>query len=246
MESARKGPVGVAVGTTMLALGDSIAAGIGAPHVSLGCMWLVWERLRQQRPGIELANLARPGESSSSMLDPDGQLDRAAELIDEVTRRGGVVSPLLLSIGGNDAMEARAAGEEAAATRLRRNLETVLSRLDEELRRSGSTLAGSACLQTVYDPFRQGHGSLVADELAPRRAARGFHNREIRGAATRFGIDIADVAIAFSGRTDELTWVRSGDIHPTLAGHELIAQTYIEACGWDRAAASVRSDVSAG
>jgi lysophospholipase L1-like esterase len=220
----------------MLVLGDSIAAGIGAPHVSLGCMALLRDRLLACFPGLEMVNLAHPGESSSSLVRPGGQLDRALEVISEVTRRGGRVAPVLLSVGGNDAMEASTWGEDEAAVRLRRNLAGVLGRLDHALRRAGSLLSGSACLQTVYNPFEPVPGAAPdADELAPRRAHRAFHNRELRVAAARFAIDIADVATAFRGRAAQLTWVRSGDVHPSADGHEVIAQTYLEACGWDSA-----------
>lgn len=231
----------------MLVLGDSIAAGIGAPHVSLGCMALLRDRLLARFPGLEMVNLAHPGESSSSLVRHGGQLERALEVIAEVSRRGGRVAPVLLSVGGNDAMEASTWGEDEAAVRLRSNLTALLGRLDHALRRAGSVLSGAACLQTVYNPFEPAGGDAPdADELAPRRAHRAFHNRELRVAAARFAIDIADVATAFRGRSAQLTWVRSGDIHPSADGHAVIAQTYLEACGWDSAFGTAGGDQAVG
>jgi lysophospholipase L1-like esterase len=232
----------------MLVLGDSIAAGIGAPHVSLGCMSLLRDRLLACFPGLEMVNLAHPGESSSSLVRSGGQVERALDVISEVTRRGGRVAPVLLSVGGNDAMEASTWGEEEAAVRLRRNLAAVLGGLDHALRRAGSLLSGSACLQTVYNPFEPAAGDAPdADELAPRRARGAFHNRELRVAAARFAIDIADVASAFRGRAAQLTWIRSGDVHPSADGHEVIARTYVDACGWDSAVgAAADEDEAAG
>jgi len=76
------------VGTVLLALGDSIAAGIGASHVSSGCMSVLGDMLRARTDGLALVNLAIPGESSASMLLPSGQLERAEELIAAVAPAG--------------------------------------------------------------------------------------------------------------------------------------------------------------
>ncbi len=228
----------VAVGSVMLALGDSIAAGIGAAHVSEGCLALLASRLGATHPGLRFVNLAMPGESSRSMLAPGGQLERAEALIAAVGAEGGSVAPVLLSVGGNDAMEAQLVGDDEAMAALTDNLETILGRLDAALCAQGSALAGSACLQTVYNPFKLADdaeipaGSGDADRMAPRRSKRGGHNRILRATAARFGIEVADVARAFRGRARELTWVASGDIHPRPAGHAAIAQLYVEACGW--------------
>lgn len=228
----------VAIGTVMLALGDSVAAGIGAPHVSEGCMAQLARHLGATRADLRFVNMAMPGESSRSMLVPGGQVDRAEALIAQTGAEGGQVAPIVLSIGGNDAMEAQLLGDDEALDELAANLQTILSRLDSALHAQGGGLAGSACLQTVYNPFElaeggdPGPGSVDADRLAPRRSRRGGHNRILRAAAASFGIEVADVARAFRGRAAELTWVVSGDIHPRLTGHQAIADLYVEACGW--------------
>jgi hypothetical protein len=41
---------------------------------------------------------------------------------------------------------------------------------------------------------------------------------------------LVEVSGLFRGRCGELTWVRSGDIHPTDVGHTLIAGAYLEVC----------------
>lgn len=224
----------VAIDSTLLGLGDSIAAGIGAPHVSDGFLGLLARRLARRHPDIRLVNLAVPGETSSSMLAPGGQLEVAEGVI-----TAGGVSPIVLSIGGNDAMEAATLGDDAALSLLARNLDHILRRLDVALRAAGSRLAGSACLQTVYNPFElagvdgQPHPEVDPDALAPRRSTRGGHNRVIRVAAAHWGVGVADVARIFRGRARELTWVGSGDIHPSERGHTVIADAYVAACGWE-------------
>jgi lysophospholipase L1-like esterase len=229
----------VAIGTTMLGLGDSIAAGIGAPHVSEGYLPVLGLRLAALAPRLAVVNLAVPGETSSSMLNPGGQLDRAETLVAEVGRAGGRVAPITVSIGGNDVMEAAALGDEMAMSLLARNLDAILRRLDAALRGIGSQLSGTACLQTVYNPFElvgadgEPLPAVDADAMAPRRSTRGGHNRIIRAAAAHWGVDLADVARIFRGRVRELTWVRSGDIHPSAHGHAVIADAYVAACGWD-------------
>jgi len=224
------------VGTVLLVLGDSIAAGIGASHVSCGCMAVLARTLRARHPGLALVNLAIPGESSASMLAGGGQLDRAEEVIGEAALRGGRVGPLVLCIGGNDIMEAKLLGDDEALRQFGRNLGAILGRLDAGLRATGSTLAEVGCVQTVYNPFEPdvvegGSNGAEAHSMAPRRAGRGGFNRIIRGAAAAHGVRLVEVSGLFRGRCGELTWVRSGDIHPTDGGHALIADAYLEVCG---------------
>src|SRR5207302_6124022 len=163
------------VGTVLLALGDSIAAGIGASHVSSGCMAVLASALRPRDPGLALVNLAIPGESSHSMLLPGGQLDRAEEVIAEVARGGGRVGPVALCVGGNDIMEAKLLGDEEALRLFGRNLGAILGRLDAALRATGSSLAEVGCVQTVYNPFEPdvvegGNNGAEAHSMPPRRA----------------------------------------------------------------------------
>jgi lysophospholipase L1-like esterase len=215
----------------MLALGDSITAGIGAGHVTEGCMWLLAGRLRRLRPGLELAHLAVPSESSASMLAPGGQLERAEAVIADAARSGRSVGPVTLSIGGNDVMEAALIGDEAALHQLEENLVVILRRLDRALRAGRQRLADVAAVQTVYNPFE----ALPADDadlMAPRRAARTGFNAAIRRVAQNVGVRVVDLAALFRGRSLELTWVRTGDMHPTGEGHELIAGEYLRVGGW--------------
>jgi len=224
-----------AIGTVLLALGDSIAAGIGASHVSCGCMGVLATALRERAPDLALLNLAVPGESSQTMVAPGGQLERAEAAIAEVARDGGSIGPLALCIGGNDVMEAAVLGDDEALRQFEENLGVVVARLDAALRSAGSSLTEVGCIQTVYNPFEPdavegGRDGPGAQLMAPRRAGRGGYNRIIRRAAAGSGLRLVEVARGFRGRCAELTWVRSGDIHPTDVGHGLIAAAYLALC----------------
>jgi len=219
----------------MLALGDSIAAGVGAAHVEEGCTGLVAAHLRARHPALALVRLAVPGESSGSFLAPGGQLEIAERTMSAAHRRRERVAPVLVCLGANDAMEAAEVGDEAAVRQLADNLDQLWSRLAAAIAPQGDSLADVAATQTFYDPFSlldSEPGLPTADQLAPRRARRGGFNEAIRAAAARAGVTLADVGAAFAGEELELTWVRSGDIHPSPAGHRRIAETYLHAWGW--------------
>ena len=222
------------LGDVMVALGDSITAGIGAGHVSEGCMWLLAGRLRALRPDLEFEHLAVPSESSTTMLAPGGQLERAEQVLAAAAAAGRRVGPVALSIGGNDVMEAASVGDDEALRRLEENLGIILRRLDEALRRGGQRLSGCGVVQTVYNAF-EAVAAGDADAMAPRRAARSGFNAAIRRVAQNSGVRVCDISSLFRGRTLELTWVRTGDFHPTGAGHELIAAEYLRVGGWETA-----------
>lgn len=219
------------LGDVMVALGDSIAAGIGAAHVSEGCMWLLAERLRRIRPDLELHHLAVPSESSASMLQAKGQLERAEAAITDALGRGHSVGPVPLSIGGNDVMEAALVGDDEALRRLEDNLGTILRRLDCALAPGGIGADGVVIVQTVYNPF-EAVAADDADVMAPLRAGRSGYNAAIRRVAQNMGVRVCDVSTLFRGRSLELTWARTGDIHPTGEGHALIAEEYLRVGGW--------------
>jgi lysophospholipase L1-like esterase len=220
------------IGDVMVALGDSIAAGIGAGHVAEGCMWLLVDRLRGLQPQLDLHFLAVPSETSASMLAPGGQVDRAEQVIHTAVAEGLAVGPITLSVGGNDIMDAALVGDEEALRQLEENLDTMLRRLDSALRIGGQRVDEVTVVQTVYNPF-EGLPPDSADTMAPRRASRSGYNAAIRRVAQNHGARVCDVASLFRGRTLELTWVRTGDIHPTGEGHRLIATEYLRTGGWE-------------
>lgn len=223
------------IGEVMLALGDSIAAGIGASHASEGCMALLAAHLAILAPGLTLHNLAVPGATSGSMLAPGGQLERAEALVARCAAAGQRCAPVLLSIGGNDVMEAPGDDPEGAVDGLAANLDLLFRRLRLALAADGVPLAEAVCLQTVYNPF-EAAGPMAGNGASPPgahpRLPRRNVNVVLREVAAAYGVRVAEVSRAFRGRAAELTWVGSGDIHPNDAGHRAIARAYAVAAGW--------------
>lgn len=104
-------------GVTTLALGDSLAVGVGASDAeTTGYPAHVASAIEVQggRP-VEVINLAVSGETTVSMREPDGQLDEAVELLEE--RNGDAddddngdddgddaddIDLITIDIGGND------------------------------------------------------------------------------------------------------------------------------------------------
>jgi len=226
----------LAVGDVMLVLGDSLAVGIGAGHISEGAMALVASRLAVRRPGLTMMNLAIPSEGSCSMLAPGGQLDRAVEAIRGAHERGERVGPVTLSLGANDSIESAMLGELEAFRRFGENLETILTRLDTALAGQSDGIDGVLCMQTFYNPFPACEADPTLpppDQLAPRRARTIDFNTAIRTAAARRGVRLADIETAFRGRECELTWLRSGDIHPNASGQGVMCDAFMTSGGWE-------------
>jgi lysophospholipase L1-like esterase len=222
------------LGDVMFGLGDSIAAGIGAAHVTEGCLWLLAGQLRRLRPNLEFQHLAIPSESTTSMLRPGGQMERAEQGILDAVQRGLSIGPVALSIGGNDAMEAGLIGEDETLARMESQLEQILRRLDAALRTGGQRIAECVAVQTIYNPFEEVPAD-SADVMAPQRASRTGYSAAIRRVAQNMGVRVVDVSSLFRDRCLELTWVRTGDIHPTGDGHALIADEYLRVGGWSAA-----------
>jgi lysophospholipase L1-like esterase len=193
-------------------------------------MAVLAQRLAVRHPELRLLNLAVPGETTETMLAPGGQLERAELALVEAGATGEPVGPLTMSIGGNDAMFAGALATPGTRKRFQANLDEVLQRLGAALARSHLALCDVACVQTVYNPFEDGTASDGQVIPGPKPAA-GI-NSLIHACAQRAAIRIAPVSRAFRGRAADLTWIRSGDIHPTDGGHRAIADAYLSAGGW--------------
>ena len=245
---------------TYLALGDSLAVGVGATQPSeTGYVARLHRALSADdaTPRVSvLSNLAVSGETSTSMIR-DGQLAEALEVI------GGEapVALVTLDIGGNDllrllATDACAADPMAAdclqllaltladfETNYRQILEELSAGLAEHA--PGSRLA----VMTYFNPFS---GTDTAHESAAELAllgtdasldceaddprARGM-NDIIACVAVQLGAMTADVKPAFDGLGLELTHIGSEDIHANDRGYEVIAEAFLAAIDTARRAA---------
>ena len=200
-----------------VALGDSLASGInGRPSYVDD-----YRRLLQRQTGrrVRLTNLGRPGWSSGRLLDAlrgDSRFRDAVTSADVVT----------WDIGGNDIL--RAALESVtgvcrggairclqdARQNFTRNWTAILDELQS------LTAGRDVQLQTfdLYTPFI----SLPGVPRDKALAELGKMNATIRSSAQRRNTAVAGVQTAFA-RAAEDSLIAADGVHPTAAGHRLIA-----------------------
>jgi acyl-CoA thioesterase I len=231
---------------TYLALGDSLAVGVGATRPSeLGYP----ARLAARLGGLELRNMAISGETSRSFVE-GGQLDASLDAIAGADPRVGLVT---LDIGGNDLLRLRWTEPCASALDSQGCLDLVAETVAEfelNFRRIVEALAGSLASHApdatlavlAYPNSFSGAGSEYDDaaEMAllgsdgrmdcetEEAYARGL-NDVIACVAAEHGAVVADAHPPFDGRGLELTHIGSGDIHANDRGYDVIAATFADA-----------------
>jgi len=235
-----------------LALGDSLAVGVGATRpAETGYV----ARLHAALSGADstprlgaLRNLAISGETSASMIRY-GQLDDAAEAIG---RAEPPVALVTLDIGGNDLLAllrtdacqldplgpaclsllARTLDEYEA------NLRHIVGRLTDALRDHAPD--APLALMTYYNPFSGANPyfddaaelALLGDDrridcVASRAEARGM-NDVIACVAEQVGAILVDVHPRFVGRGLELTNIGMYDVHANDRGFAVMAERFVE------------------
>ena len=246
-------PIGQRPGT-YIALGDSLAAAVGATRLEDGYVALLASRLAA--PGATPAvaahqNLAVSGETSDSMIR-GGQLDRA---ISAIAGADPPVSLVTLDIGGNDLLALLRTAEcstdpqgEACLALLDETLEVfednyrqILGALRDEL--SGPAPEARIAVMTYYNPFS---GTGVQFEGAAELALVGADGRVDCDARTgeapmdgindiivcvgrELGAVPVDVHPAFTGRGFELTHIGFQDVHANDRGYEVVADVFVRA-----------------
>jgi lysophospholipase L1-like esterase len=211
-------------GDLYLALGDSLAWGFSLDdRAAQAYPALIHASLAGAGP-IELVNLAVPGATSGSLLA--GQLPRAVELIRAARAEGRDVSPITLTIGGNDLRNVERAGpaERAAAVEAaRRNIARGLDQL-----RAAAGGDADIAVMTYYNPYGGDARVEGSDAYWVERL-----NDAIRAEASRRGMAVADVYPAFAGgRFYTHTFILFGDVHANAQGHTLIAEVFLEALAY--------------
>ena len=209
---------------TYLALGDSLAAGVGAP-AGEGYVDLVHAGLREDLPDVDLLSFGVSGETTSSMLTPGGQLERAEEAL-----RSGEVRLVTIDIGANDGLGCALARDKACVEgtldAVRANLATVLERIrtaDPDVPVVGTDYYLPVPPQLQEDP------SQVAAALGVLRRL----NDTLADVYAEYDVPVAPVSGAFGGRDPALVVERTcaytsmcssaPDIHPNPRGHAAIA-----------------------
>ncbi len=220
------------VGDEYLALGDSVAYGVGAsPPEQSGYAAVFYNSyLKQTRPqGLAYLNLAIPGETTASFISrpkAKSQLDKALAEIDATAQAGKRVSPITLTIGGNDVMGARNASDAVKETTLKQfdtNFQKILGQLAAHTGGKSDII-----ITTYYNPFGKNQGQNEETTWALR------FNALINQRATERDLKVADFYQPVVGREEELTWIASGDIHPNIPGHALLARQVWLAAGYEK------------
>ena len=219
-----------------IAIGDSLAFGIGVPEPSTqGYVALAHESLtgsdRYRDSGLNLLNLAIPGATSSDLLLEDGQLERAIAEI-EARSEGDAVEIISVNIGANDLLALAAATSPCVSdpsadaclevlgrtlSDLQDNLHVVLERL-----RQAAPMAGIFVLN-LYNPFsgtediREGIADLGVQQL----------NGVVGAVAAdeSLAVGLGNVFQLFRGRGEQ--WIAGDGLHPNEQGHQVLAEVLL-------------------
>jgi len=226
-----------------VAIGDSLAFGVGASDPATGgYVALTFGTLqgsdRYRDRGLELVNMGVPGATSSDLLLPGGQLERALSEIrdrqEDTSSSDDNVEIITVDIGGNDVLALATAdspcladtlGEECQGRfqemlgTLKGNLTQVLERLRQAAPKAElvvmdlySPLSGRGGAEDLIADFAVGEIDAVTDEVASRP---DLHAK------------LATVYPLFRGRAAQL--VADDGVHPNDAGHALMAEVVLAA-----------------
>ena len=218
-----------AAGGEYLALGDSVAYGVGAsPPQQAGYAGVFYQKyLKPARPDVtSYQNFAIPGETTDSFIQRkagQSQLERAEAELDHARQSGQGVKIITLTIGGNDVVAGRTQPDDAKTAILSHfgaNLQTILKELTAHA--DPQTLL---VVTTYYNPFAF---NPTATEKAEEVWATQF-NDLIRQQAERNHVRVADFYGPVLGHEKEYTRIVQGDIHPNPAGHAVLAEAVWQA-----------------
>jgi lysophospholipase L1-like esterase len=221
---------------TYLALGDSIAFGVGASDPGEGgYVALVYKALRASQryrgQDLQLVNLSLPGATSADLVAPGGQLEEA---LGEIERRGDGVQIITIDIGGNDLLTLANRGSpclsdtdtEECRRAVRRVLGDLQMNLTEVLRRlREASPDATIVVLDLYNPY-SGTGD-------PRETIAELGVGQINGVIgaaagdPALNVRLASVFQLFSGRGP--SWIAPDGIHPNDSGHAVIAEVVLAA-----------------
>lgn len=235
------GTASAQVGPAYLALGDSLAFGVGATnpaaegYVALTAIALD-DRLFADT-GIESVNLSEPDATSADLVAPGGQLDQA--LADIAARQSGGetnddVAVISIDIGRGDLFALAGPDspcfEDAASTLCRNALNAMLNDLQTNLTRVLRELRGAAPAAELYvmDLFHP-----YAEAGEPQEAVAAIGVQQVNGVIAAVSADeelsarFVTVHELFEGGGEQ--WVAPGGIHPNNDGHRVLSEALIAA-----------------
>jgi lysophospholipase L1-like esterase len=230
-----------------LALGDSLAFGIGATNPAAeGYVGLVHFELQSVREyaeqGLELENVSQPGATSGDMLEPDGQLDQAIAKIEErqeetAERDDGVdtqVEIISIDIGGNDLLSLAAADSpcivDVSTAECREAITETLGNLQSNLATILGRLRAAAPDAQIYviDLYNPYSGTGDERELIANVGVQQVNG--VIGAVVSDENLRAELVPIYELFVDRGTqWIASDGIHPNDPGHRVIAEALMAA-----------------
>jgi acyl-CoA thioesterase-1 len=236
-------PAGAKEAPAYIAIGDSLAFGVGASDPATnGYVTVTYDALhrseRYRQRGLELVNLGVPGATSSDLLLPGGQLERAVAEIrerqEDTSSADDNVEIITVNIGGNDLLALVTADSPCLAdpqsTECEHRLQETLDTLEEDLTQVLRRLREAApkadiVVLDLYSPLsgRGGAAELVADLIVLEINAvteRVVSDPELRA-------KLVSVHSLFRGRASQL--VAADNLHPNDEGHAVMAEVVLAA-----------------
>ncbi len=217
-----------------LALGDSLAFGVGADNpAEQGYVGLTAANLRLSKysgTGLDLVNLSAPGATSADLLQPGGQLDRA---LTEIQSRGGV-DIISIDIGANDLLALvesnspcfQSTGSKACLDALGQALAGLQSNLSSVLRRLREAAPnGQVYVLDIYNPY---FGTNDPRAIVASVAVQQLDGVIAAAAADpTLGATFVSIHDVFEGRARQ--WIASDGIHPNNDGYRVMAEALLAA-----------------
>ncbi|MEK7247943.1 MAG: GDSL-type esterase/lipase family protein [Chloroflexota bacterium] len=220
-----------------LALGDSLAFGVGAGSpADQGYVGLTTAVLRASErfseSGLDLENLSAPAATTADLLEPEGQLARG---LTEILRRaadgdpGNDVKLISLSIGANDLLAlaepdapcVQNAGSETCRNLLTQTLADVQSNITEVLGQLREAAPDAEIyVMNLYNPYS---GSGEEFELIASVGVQQLNGViGVAAAIEEFDARLAPVFELFQGRAEQ--WIAQDGIHPNDDGYRVMAE----------------------
>jgi lysophospholipase L1-like esterase len=231
----------VAPASEYLALGDSLATGVGSSKCPIGCAAkggsgyvADYAAILKSRSGADLTvkDLAVNGETTDSFIGDyftnPASKSQLARAVATLKADGAAIGAITLDIGGNDALNHHGPNfsieqKLSVLSNVRGNLNAIVSALLTAAASNGS--APRLTLLAYYEPYGP------AD---PDLWALGGLNQAIIDTAAEYGLSVAQPYGAFVGQEKSLTWIACRcplDIHPNDSGYSAIAKALDVATG---------------
>lgn len=226
-----------------IAIGDSIAFGVGAPQPrSDSYVALVHQALqtseRYRDSGLQLVNLAVPGTTTADLLTPGGQVDSAVAEIrereEQASAANDAVEIISVNIGGNDLLQLatpgspcfESVGSDACIEEFGGVLSSVQGNLSEALARLREAAPDAGIyLLDLYNPYS---GTGDARETIADLAVQNLNGIIGANAANEdLKVRLASIFQLFRGRG--LQWISADGIHPNEDGHRVMGEVLLAA-----------------